>query len=432
MLDLKAIRQDPEGVRAALARRCVPETVDALDALLAADREHRALLTEVEGLRADRNARSQQVAILKRSGGSAEAAAALVEETRGIGERLRALEAQLVPAEERLRALLLTLPNTPASAIPDGPDSGANVEVRRWGTPRDFGFVPRPHWELGSALGVLDFERASKIAGARFTVFAGRGAALVRALITFMLDMHTRKHGCQEVLPPFLVNSASMTGTGQLPKFAADAFRVDGADLWLAPTAEVPVTNLYRDEVLDADDLALRHVAYTPCWRSEAGAAGRDTRGLIRQHQFDKVEIVHFTRPEDSDRHLEEIIRSAQDVLEALALPYRVVELCAGDLTFASARTFDIEVWMPSYERFVEISSCSNFRDFQARRANIRFRPQAQGPLEFVHTLNGSALAVGRTVAALLENGQDAGGNVELPPALAPYLPGGLRWEPGR
>lgn len=430
MLDLKAIRQDPDGVRAALARRGAQETLEAMDALLAADRQHRALLTQVEALRAERNARSQQVAQLKRAGASPEETAAVVAETRGIGERLRAVEAELTPAEERLRALLLTLPNCPAPEIPDGPDATANVEVRRWGEPRQFAFVPRPHWEIGVSLGLLDFERAAKISGARFTVFSGRGAALVRALIAFMLDMHIGRHGCREVMPPFLINAASMAGTGQLPKFAAEAFHVEGADLWLAPTAEVPVTNLYRDEQLDGSLLPLQLVAYTPCWRSEAGAAGRDTRGLIRQHQFDKVEIVHFTRPEDSARHLEEIIRAAADVLEALELPYRVVELCAGDLTFASARTYDLEVWMPSYGRFVEISSCSNFRDFQARRANIRFRPHAQGPLELVHTLNGSALAVGRTVAALLENRQDADGGIDLPAALAPYLGESLRWDP--
>ncbi len=429
MLDLKAIRQDPDGVRAALARRGAPETLDALDALLEADREHRALLTQVEGLRAERNVRSQQVAQLKRAGAGA-GTEAVVAETRGVGERLRAVEAELGPAEQRLRDLLLTLPNCPAPEIPDGPDSAANVEVRRWGEPRQLGFAPRPHWEIGVSHGLLDFERAAKISGARFTVFTGRGAALVRALIAFMLDMHTTRHGCREVMPPFVINSASMTGTGQLPKFAADAFRVDGADLWLAPTAEVPVTNLYRDEVLDGSQLPLRHVAYTPCWRSEAGAAGRDTRGLIRQHQFDKVEIVHFTRPEDSAAHLDAIIHAAEAVLQALELPYRVVELCAGDLTFASAHTYDLEVWMPSYGRFVEISSCSNFQDFQARRANIRFRPQAQSPLNFVHTLNGSALAVGRTVAALLENGQDAAGGIDLPDALAPYLGGARRWNP--
>lgn len=428
MLDLKAIRQDPEGARAAMTRRCAREAVDALDALLRADRAHRAILTEVERLRAERNARSQQVAQLKRAGGSAETTAALVAETRGMGERLRELETQLAPAEEQLRALLLTLPNLPAADVPDGPDSSGNVELRRWGEPARFDFTPRAHWDLGVALGLLDFERAAKISGARFTVFTGRGAQLVRALIAFMLDMHTQRHGCREVLPPFLINTASMTGTGQLPKFAADAFRIEGSDLWLAPTAEVPVTNLYRDEVLDGAALPLRLVAYTPCWRSEAGAAGRDTRGLIRQHQFDKVEIVHLTPPEASDRHFEEIIRAAADVLEALELPYRVVMLCAGDLTFASARTCDLEVWMPSYERFVEISSCSTFRDFQARRAGIRFRPDPQGTLEFAHTLNGSALAVGRTVAALLENRQCPDGSIELPAALAPYLPGGLHW----
>ena len=429
MLDIRAVRQDPAGVRAALARRGTPATLEALDALLDADQAHRALLSEVEGLRAERNSLSARVAQLKRAGAPAAEAQAVVLRTRSLGERLRSLEADLGPAEERLRALLVTLPNCPAADVPDGPDASANVEVQRWGEPRHGDFEPRPHWEVGVGLGLLDFERAAKISGARFSVFTGRGAALVRALVSLMVEVHVERHGCQEVLPPFLINTASMLGTGQLPKFAADAFHVEATDLWLAPTGEVPVTNLYRDEILDGARLPLRHVAYTPCWRSEAGAAGRDTRGLIRQHQFDKVEIVHFTPPDRSPAHLQEIIAAATDVLQALELPYRIVQLCAGDMGFAAARTYDLEVWLPSYGRYVEISSCSDFGDFQARRANIRFRGRPQAPPEFVHTLNGSALAVGRTVAALLENRQRADGSLDLPEVLGPYLRGPLHWK---
>jgi seryl-tRNA synthetase len=371
MLDLRRVRQDPEGIRRALATKREPGALEALDELLAADRAWRALLGEAEALRARRNALAAEVGRRRREGGSDDEA--LLAEARAVADRLRGLEERLGQAEARVRELLLAIPNVPDAEVPIGEDESGNREVRRWGEPRPLSRV-RAHWELGPALGVLDFERAGKVAGSRFAVYRDRGARLVRALIAFMLDMHVARHGCTEVWPPFLVNSASMLGTGNLPKFGDDAFRVAGVDLWLVPTAEVPVTNLYRDEILPPGTLPLRHVAYTPCWRSEAGAAGRDTRGLIRQHQFDKVEIVHFVAPEDSPKHLEEIVRSAEDVLEALELPYRVVEMCTADLGFSQARKFDLEVWMPSYGRYVEISSCSNFRDFQARRANIRFR----------------------------------------------------------
>ena len=429
MLDLRRLREDPEAARTSIASKGEAGSADTLEALLAADVQWRQILADVEALRAERNTLSAEVGRLKRAGEAPTALPALMERNRATADRLRALQTELGPAEARVHQLLLQLPNYPDADVPLGPDESANLEVRVEGRPVELPFQPAAHWDLGPALGLLDFERAGKITGSRFTVFTGRGARLVRALVAFMLDMHVQR-GCTEVLPPFLINSASMLGTGNLPKFGAEAFAVSGTDLWLAPTAEVPVTNLYRDEILTAEALPIRHVAYTPCWRSEAGAAGRDTRGLIRQHQFDKVEIVQFVPPEASDAHLQEIIAAAESVLGALRLPYRVVRMCTGDLGFAAANKFDLEVWMPSYGRYVEISSCSNFRDFQARRANIRFRRARGQSLEFVHTVNGSALAVGRTVAALLENGQRADGSVVLPEALCPYLGGGpLTWR---
>lgn len=429
MLDLRRVRQDPEALRAAILHKGEAGAAEVLDALLEADGRWRQVLGEAESLRAERNGLSAAVGRIKREGDAAQSLTALLERTRTLADRLRVVEAELAPLETRVRELLLQLPNPADPDVPVGPDETGNVEVRRVGQPFRPDFALRAHWDLGPQLGAVDFERGVKVAGARFSAFTGRGAALVRALIGFMVEMHTNRHGCTEVLPPFVVNSASMLGTGQLPKFGADAFALSGTDYWLTPTAEVPVTNLYRDEILPAERLPIRHVAYTPCWRSEAGAAGRDTRGLIRQHQFDKVEIVHFVYAEDSERHLGEIVACAEAVLQALELPYRVVTMCTGDLGFSAAKKFDLEVWMPSYGRYVEISSCSNFRDFQARRANIRARRAAGGPPEFVHTLNGSALAVGRTVAALLENGQRADDSVVLPQALAPYLGGQTVWR---
>ncbi|MBE3590935.1 MAG: serine--tRNA ligase [Firmicutes bacterium] len=424
MLDLKLIRQDEARVRRGLERRGAGAA--ELDRILALDAEWRALVAELDALRAERNRVSQEIGRIKREGGDASAQLAAMSD---VAERIRSLEAREKELQDEIEALLLRLPNLPDDDVPDGPDDSANVEVRRWGEPARFPFQPKAHWDLGPALGLLDFERAGKITGSRFTVFFDRGARLLRALVAFMLDYHTAR-GFTEVLPPFLVNSASMTGTGQLPKFGGDAFRVDGHDLWLVPTAEVPVTNLHRDEILAADELPIYYCAYTPCFRSEAGAAGRDTRGLIRQHQFDKVELVKFVRPEDSARELETLTAHAAGVLEALGLPYRVVALSTGDLGFASAHTYDLEVWMPSYGRYVEISSCSNFRDFQARRANIRYRPEPGAKPQYVHTLNGSGLAVGRTFAALLENYQREDGSVRLPEVLAPYLGGQLEFAP--
>ncbi|MDI3299667.1 MAG: serine--tRNA ligase [Bacillota bacterium] len=419
MLDLRWVREHPEEVRAGMRAKGVEEA--PLDELLAADRRWREALAELERLRATRNRVSEEIGRRRRSG---DPAGELVAEMRGVGERIKELEAQVREEEARIEEALLAIPNLPAPDVPPGPDESANVELRRVGEPRRFDFEPLPHWELGVRLGILDFERAGKISGSRFAVYKGAGARLVRALIQFMLDLHTERHGYSEVYPPFLVNGASMTGTGQLPKFAEDAFKVEGRDLWLVPTAEVPVTNLYRDEILDGAHLPIKHCAYTACFRSEAGAAGRDTRGLIRQHEFDKVELVKFVAPESSEAELWSLIRDAEEVLEVLGLPYREFQMCTGDLGFTAAKKIDLEVWMPSYGRYVEISSCSNFTDFQARRANIRFRRTPESRAELVHTLNGSGLAVGRTFAAILENFQEADGSVTLPEALRPYMRG--------
>lgn len=419
MLDLKLIRTNPDLVREALRRR---HEEAPLEALLAQDEERRRLLAEVESLKAARNRTSEEIAARKKRG---EETGDLIARMRQVSDRIQELDAKVRMVEEQIHTLLLAIPNLPHPSVPEGRDERDNVEIRRWGEPRRFDFEPLPHWELGARLGLLEFERAAKISGARFAVFTGLGARLLRALANFMLDLHVNEHGYREVFPPFLVNSASMTGTGQLPKFAEDAFKVDGQDLWLIPTAEVPVTNLHRDEILDAKDLPIYYVGYSSCFRSEAGSYGRDTRGLIRMHQFEKVELVKFVRPETSYEELEKLVHDAEDVLQRLGLPYRVLLMCTGDLGFAQTKKYDPEVWMPSYGRYVEISSCSNFEDFQARRANIRFRPQPGARPEYVHTLNGSGLAIGRTLAALLENYQQADGSVVIPEPLRPYM-GGL------
>ena len=420
MLDIKLIRQNPEIVRDALARRGEDDAV--LDEVLAADEERRKLIYEVEQLKKRRNEVSDDIARMKKDGRDASAA---ILEMREVSAKIKEMDGAVRALDEKLAALLLAIPNIPHPSVPLGKDESENVEVRRWGTPRQFDFEPKPHWEIGVDLGILDFERAAKITGARFTVFRGAGARLVRALISFMIDMHTKEHGYTEVYPPFLVNRESMIGTGQLPKFAEDMFRCEGTDYYLVPTAEVPVTNLYRGEILDASQLPIYHVAYTACFRAEAGSAGRDTRGLVRQHEFDKVELVKFVRPETSYDELEKLVGDAEDVLRRLELPYRVVMMCTGDVGFAAAKKYDPEVWMPSYGRYVEISSCSNFEAFQARRADIKFRPAPGAKPEYVHTLNGSGLAVGRTFAAILENYQEADGSVTIPEALRPYM-GGL------
>lgn len=419
MLDIKLIRQNPEIVRDALARRGEDDAV--LDEVLAVDEERRKLIYEVEQLKKRRNEVSDEIARVKKSGGDATDA---ILEMRDVSAKIKEMDDSVRALDEKLTSLLLAIPNIPHSSVPTGKDESENVEIRRWGTPRKFDFEPKPHWELGVDLGILDFERAAKITGARFTVFRGAGARMVRALIAFMIDLHTKEHGYTEVYPPFLVNRESMIGTGQLPKFAEDMFRCEGTDYYLVPTAEVPVTNLYRGEILEASELPIYHVAYTACFRAEAGSAGRDTRGLVRQHEFDKVELVKFVRPETSYDELEKLVHDAEDVLKRLELPYRVVMMCTGDVGFAAAKKYDPEVWMPSYGRYVEISSCSNFEAFQARRADIKFRPAPGAKPEYVHTLNGSGLAVGRTFAAILENYQEADGSVIVPKALRPYMDG--------
>ncbi|MGH9358298.1 MAG: serine--tRNA ligase [Terriglobia bacterium] len=417
MLDLNFVRDNLQLVRRKLAERGVPDLLADFETL---DRERRTFLSEAESRKARRNKVSDEIAALKKQ---RQDASALISEMRELGPEIARLDEQAKAQDEKLRELLIRIPNVPHSTVPVGNSAADNQEIRRWGEPRQFDFQPKAHWELGPALGILDFDRAAKISGARFAVYYGLGARLERALANFMLDLHTREHGYSEVLPPFIVNSATLYGTGQLPKFAQDLFKLEGTDYWLIPTAEVPLTNLYRDEVLDAETLPLKHCAWTPCFRSEAGSYGKDTRGLIRQHQFQKVELVKFTPPEQSYDELESLTRDAAVVLERLGLPYRVVALSTGDLGFSSAKTYDLEVWLPSAGEYREISSCSNCEDFQARRANLRFR-RGKGKSEFLHTLNGSGIAVGRAWLAILENGQQADGSVTLPEALRPYLGG--------
>jgi seryl-tRNA synthetase len=437
MLDLGFVRSNLEFVEKKLRDRG-QDPAALLGNFRELDQHRRERITEAEQLKAQRNKLTEEVARLKRSGQDANA---IMEETRALKTRMDALEAAATAAEEELRAILTRIPNLTRDEIPVGPDERSNVEVKRWGAIREFDFQPKPHWELGAQLGILDLERAAKISGARFAVYWGDGAKLERALITFMLDLHTREHGYTEVLPPFMVNSKSLFGTGQLPKFADDLFQCvdeEGSrpgeyrdnDHWLIPTAEVPVTNLFRDETLDDAKLPISLTAYTPCFRSEAGSYGKDVRGIIRQHQFQKVEIVKFTRPEDSDAEHESLTRHAEDILERLNLPYRRMLLSTGDTGFSSAKTFDLEVWLPGQNLYREISSCSNFEAFQARRANIRYKPKGQGKSAFVHTLNGSGLAVGRTWLAILENYQQADGTICIPDALVPYMGGQRRIEP--
>ena len=417
MLDLNFVRDNLQLVRQKLAERGAPDILADFETL---DRERRALLGEAESRKARRNKVSDEIAALKKQN---QDAAALIAEMRNLGPEIDRLDEQAKAQDEKLREILASIPNLPHESVPVGKSAVDNQEIRRWGEPRRFDFEPKPHWEIGPALGILDFDRAAKITGARFAVYYGLGARLERALANFMLDLHTREHGYTEVLPPFIVNSATLYGTGQLPKFAQDLFKLKDSDYWLIPTAEVPLTNLYRDEVLDAEELPLKHCAWTPCFRSEAGSYGKDTRGLIRQHQFQKVELVKFTLPEQSYNELESLTRHAAVVLEMLGLPYRVVALSTGDLGFSSAKTYDLEVWLPSAGEYREISSCSNCEAFQARRANLRFR-RGKGKSEFLHTLNGSGIAVGRTWLAIIENNQQADGSVIVPEVLRPYLGG--------
>jgi seryl-tRNA synthetase len=431
MLDLGFVRTNLE-----LVERKLRERGQDPGALLGdfreLDQRRRERITEAENLKAQRNKLTEEVARLKKAG---QDAGAVMDETRALKARMDELEAAADESEGQLRAILTRIPNLTRDEVPVGKDERENVEVKRWGTVREFSFQAKPHWELGAQLGILDLERAAKVSGARFAVYWGDGAKLERSLISFMLDMHTREHGYTEVLPPFMVNSKSLFGTGQLPKFAGDLFQcVDQEeskpgeyrdnDHWMIPTAEVPVTNLYRDEILDEAKLPISLTAYTPCFRSEAGSYGKDVRGIIRQHQFQKVELVKFVRPDESDAEHEKLTRHAEEILEKLELPYRRMLLCTGDTGFSSAKTFDLEVWLPGQNLYREISSCSSFEAFQARRANIRFKPKGQGKTAFVHTLNGSGLAVGRTWLAILENYQQADGTVCVPEALVPYMGG--------
>jgi seryl-tRNA synthetase len=416
MLDLNYLRQHFEEARERLRGR---GGEDLLDQFQEVDAKRRAAVTEIEGLKAKRNGLSAEVARAKREGGNAEQA---ILESRQIGETVKSLEDNVKELDERLQQVLGGIPNLPHSDVPRGASEADNVEVRRAGEPRSFDFEPKAHWDLGPALGILDFDRAAKITGARFAVYWNAGAKLERALLNFMLDVHTREHGYTEVLPPYIVNSSSLFGTGQLPKFGADLFRLADTDYWLIPTAEVPLTNLFADETLDAAQLPIRLTAFTPCFRSEAGSYGRDVRGIIRQHQFQKVEMVKFALPEQSYDELESLTANAEDILARLGLPYRTVVLCSGDMGFGSAKTYDIEVWLPGLNEFKEISSCSNYETFQARRARIRYRDPSAKKSQFVHTINGSGLALGRTWVAIVENYQQKDGSVVVPAALRPYL----------
>ena len=416
MLDIKRIRRNPEELVEAMRKRR-NKGADVTE-LLEVDAKRRELLGQVEAMKAERNAVSSEIPKLKKQGVDVTEKLA---EMKQLADRIKELDSTVSELDTKLDELLMAVPNIPHESVPEGADDKENVEIRRWGAPRDFGFEPKAHWDIGEDLNILDFAAAGKITGARFTVYRSLGARLERAIISYFLDVHTG-NGYTEIFPPYMVNRASMTGTGQLPKFEEDAFKVANTDYFLIPTAEVPVTNLHRGEILDGEKLPIKYCAYSACFRSEAGSAGRDTRGLIRQHQFNKVELVKFVAPETSYDELEKLTNDAEKVLQGLGLPYRVVCLSTGDIGFSSAKTYDIEVWMPSYGRYVEISSCSNFEDFQARRAQIRFRRDRNSKPELVHTLNGSGVAIGRTVAAILENYQNEDGSVTVPEALRPYM----------
>lgn len=416
MLDMKFVRENPELVMDAMRKRNANVN---LDEFLELEKKRRELTLQVEALKSQRNAASQEIGKMKKAGENADAQMA---EVRALGDKIAEDDKELKEIEVRLKEILMTIPNMPAADTPVGSSDADNPVVRTWREPAKFAFEPQAHWDIGEKLNILDVERAGKVSGARFTFYRGLGSRLERSVINFFLDIHTGENGYTEFFPPFIVNKDSMQGTGQLPKFAEDMFKLEGLDYYLIPTAEVPITNLHRDEILSGDDLPLYYTAYSACFRAEAGSAGRDTRGLIRQHQFNKVELVKFTKPEDSWDELEKLTANAEKVLQLLELPYRVVRLCTGDIGFSSAATYDLEVWLPAANCYREISSCSNFLDFQARRANIRFRRDTKSKPEFVHTLNGSGVAVGRTVAAILENYQQADGSVIVPKVLRPYM----------
>jgi seryl-tRNA synthetase len=415
LLSLQFIREHPEKVREALANR---HESAPLDEILDLDVKRRQLLQQVESMRAEQNAASAEVARVK----DKSTVAGRIAELRELSQRIKEMEPTIREIDEQLNQLLLLMPNIPHESVPVGKDESENLVLRSWGEPRQFDFDPLPHWEIGERLGIMDFERSAKISGARFSLLKGHGARMARALISFMLDVHTSEHGYTEIYTPFLVRRECMVGTGQLPKFEVDMYRTDPDDLFLIPTAEVPVTNYHREEILEPGTLPLYYVAYTPCFRREAGSAGRDTRGLIRVHQFDKVELVKFVAPETSYDELEKLVADAEDILRKLQIPYRVSQMCTGDVGFTASKKYDPEAWMPGQDKYVEISSCSNFEDFQARRAGIRYRPETGAKAEFVHTLNGSGLAVGRTLAAVLENYQQEDGSVVVPDALRPYM----------
>ena len=425
MFDLKFVRTNPQAVKEGVGKRGARVS---LDHFIKLDETRRSLLTEVEELKSKRNAVSEKIGEMKKAG---QDAADNIAEMRQVGDKIKELDVQVKEIEQEMENELLGIPNIPHESVPAGQSDENNLEVRKWGELRKFDFEPKAHWEIGEICDILDFERGAKVTGARFTFYKGLGAALERACINFMLDMHTRDHGYVELFPPFLVNSKSMIGTGQLPKFAEDMFKIENGDYWLIPTAEVPVTNIYGGEILKEEQLPIYHCAYSACFRAEAGAHGRDTRGLIRQHQFNKVELVKFSRPEQSYEELEKLTANAEKILQLLELPYRIVILCGGDLGFAAAKTYDLEVWLPSFNTYREISSCSNFEDFQARRANIKYKPK-KGKANYVHTLNGSGLAVGRTVSAILENYQETDGSVVIPEVLRPYLGGLKKLQPNK
>ena len=416
MLDIKRIRFNTEEVKEGLAKRGGNYDIDGL---LKLDEEKRTILTEVEKMKARQNEVSKSIPAMKKEGKDVEP---ILKEMKSLSEIVSDLDKRVKEISAEIKQRLLEIPNVPFKDITLGESDADNKEIRKWGEPREFDFEIKAHWDLGTDLDILDFERASKITGTRFTMFKGLGARLERSLMSFMLNLHTTEHGYTEVLPPVIANRESMTATGQLPKFENDMFKLEGKEYFLIPTAEVPVTNIHRGEILNEEDMPVYNTAYTPCFRQEAGSAGRDTRGIIRNHQFDKVELVKLVKPEDSYDELEKLTANAEKVLQLLEIPYRVVELCTGDLGFSAAKTYDIEVWMPSYGRYVEISSCSNFEDYQARRANIRFRSSKTGKPEYVHTLNGSGLAIGRTFAALVENYQNKDGSITIPKALRHYM----------
>ncbi|EAF3491487.1 serine--tRNA ligase [Listeria monocytogenes] len=419
MLDVKLLRNNFDEVKQKLQNR--GEDLGEFEKFGELDKRRRTLIVETEALKSQRNEVSQEIAKLKREKQDADAK---IEEMRVVGDRIKTLDIELREIDEKLDMILMSIPNIPHESTPVGESEDDNVEIRKWGEVREFDFEPKAHWDLGTGLDILDFENAAKVTGSRFVFYKKLGARLERALINFMMDLHSNEHGYEEMLPPYMVNRASMTGTGQLPKFEEDAFLIEAEDYFLIPTAEVPVTNYHREDILKAEDLPRKYTAFSACFRSEAGSAGRDTRGLIRQHQFNKVELVQFVKPEDSYAALEKLTGNAEEVLRRLELPYRVLSMCTADLGFTAAKKYDLEVWIPSYNSYREISSCSNFESFQARRANIRFRREPGSKPEYVHTLNGSGLALGRTVAAILENYQDADGSVRIPKVLQGYMGG--------